>query len=173
MQKNNKKLWAGIGSRNTPLEILQIMTKIAEAFAGIGYTLRSGGALGADSAFEKGADIKQGRKEIYVSKDATPEANELAMKFHPNPEALKRKGSYVVGLMGRNMQIVSGRNLDDDVDFIVCWTKDGKASGGTGQALRYAMSKNIKVYNLYFEEHIQEIKRFYQEQKKLFTQSHI
>ena len=169
MHKNIKKLWAGIGSRETPSSILFIMSKIAEAFSGIGYTLRSGHAEGADKAFEFGCDKVNGLKEIFVSADATPEANELAMQFHPNPEALKRKGDYVVGLMGRNMQIVSGRNLDQDVDFIVCWTKDGKASGGTGQALRYAESKKIKIYNLYFEEHIKELKLLYQEQKKLFS----
>ncbi len=166
------KKFAGVGSRETPQNILSMMTEIARAFSSIGYTLRSGKAKGADTAFEDGVHNPD-LLELFVSQDATPEANELAMKFHPNPEALKKKGAYVVGLMGRNMQIVSGRNLDEDVDFVVCWTKDGKDTGGTGQAIRYARSKNIRVYNLYIEADVKELKRFYQEQKQLLTQSNV
>lgn len=144
--------YAGIGSRETPQDILDKMTCIAKHLSEKGYILRSGGAKRADSAFEKGCDSVNGEKEIFYSEDATKDSIELALKFHPNPEALKKKGDYTLGLMGRNMLIVSGQNLDDDVDFVVCWTKDGLSSGGTGQALRYCESKGIKVYNLFFPE---------------------
>ena len=51
--------YAGIGSRETPKNKCRLMTKIAKILSGK-YTLRSGGADGADSAFEAGAgDNKQ------------------------------------------------------------------------------------------------------------------
>ncbi len=138
------KYYAGVGSRETPTEVLEEMTALAKILESKGFCLRSGHAKGADLAFEKGTSIK----EIFRSKDATEEAIELALKFHPNPKALKNKGDYVLRLMGRNMQIISGQFLDSNVEFVVCWTKDGKASGGTGQAIRYANSLGIPVYNL-------------------------
>ena len=55
--------FAGIGSRSTPDHVLQAMRKVAHRLAEMGYTLLSGGAAGADSAFEEGCF---GRKEIYL-----------------------------------------------------------------------------------------------------------
>ena len=44
--------YAGVGSRETPPEILAEMTKIAQELATKKYSLQSGGAIGADMAFE-------------------------------------------------------------------------------------------------------------------------
>ena len=44
--------YAGVGSRETPPEILAEMTKIAQELAAKKYSLQSGGAIGADMAFE-------------------------------------------------------------------------------------------------------------------------
>ena len=48
-------LYTGIGSRETPHHILTLMTEIANILDNIGYTLRSGGADGADTAFALGS----------------------------------------------------------------------------------------------------------------------
>jgi predicted Rossmann fold nucleotide-binding protein DprA/Smf involved in DNA uptake len=61
MMKMNPK-YAGIGSRSTPPETLPLIESIAARLAEKGWVLRSGGADGADSAFEKGCDQKQGTK---------------------------------------------------------------------------------------------------------------
>ena len=45
--------YAGVGSRETPLLVQQRMTKIAAQLSKLGYVLYSGGAEGADSAFEQ------------------------------------------------------------------------------------------------------------------------
>jgi len=45
----------GIGARATPPEVLSLMTRAAFALLKRGYVLRSGHAIGADSAFERGA----------------------------------------------------------------------------------------------------------------------
>jgi predicted Rossmann fold nucleotide-binding protein DprA/Smf involved in DNA uptake len=48
------KYYAGIGSRETPKDICDIMTQLAIKLANNGWVLRSGGAKGADrSRFEK------------------------------------------------------------------------------------------------------------------------
>jgi hypothetical protein len=53
----------GVGSRETTDEALALMAKIARVFSEKGFTLRSGGAKGADSAFE---DNWAGKKEIFL-----------------------------------------------------------------------------------------------------------
>lgn len=53
--------YAGIGSRETPEHILTIMHHIGAYLCSEGWTLRSGAAQGADSAFEKGADDELAR----------------------------------------------------------------------------------------------------------------
>lgn len=152
--------YAGIGSRETPRQILKKMNEISAFLASKGFVLRSGGALGADSAFEAGCDHKNGLKEIFYSKDATEKSIGIAMNYHPNPNAIKAKGDYVVALQGRNIQIISGRELNQNVSFVVCWTKDGKDSGGTGLGIRYALDNNIPVFNLYFDEDLAKLRDF-------------
>jgi len=133
------KYYAGIGSRDTPAYVLKKMTRIAENLSYM--TLRSGGAKGADSAFEKGAF----KKEIFTAENATEDAIELSSKYHPNWGACS---NYTKKLHGRNAMIILGENLDSPVDFVMCWTKGGKGQGGTGQALRIAKDYGIKIYDL-------------------------
>ena len=57
------KFYTGIGSRETPPEILEMMKDIASKLELLGWTLRSGGAPGADTGFENGV---KSLKEIYV-----------------------------------------------------------------------------------------------------------
>lgn len=58
--------YAGIGSRETPKSILEFFEYLGELLAKKGFTLRSGAAKGADSAFEKGCDRVSGLKEIFL-----------------------------------------------------------------------------------------------------------
>ena len=54
---NSKTMtYAGIGSRETPVGIMELMNKAAKWLEGKGYTLQSGNAIGADRAFE-GVDM--------------------------------------------------------------------------------------------------------------------
>lgn len=133
------KYYAGIGSRDTPDHVLGMMTRLAKRLND--YTLRSGGAKGADSAFEEGAS----KKEIFTADDATDDAIELSSKYHPNWSACSK---YAKKLHGRNAMIILGENLDSPVEFVICWTKNGKGDGGTGQALRIAKDYGIKIYDL-------------------------
>lgn len=139
------KTYAGFGARNTPEPILQIMRMIGNALAHKGYTLRSGHARGADRAFESAAAYAGGLTEIYTPDQATLEWMEHASTFHPNWRACDE---YTRRLHARNSPIILGSNLNDPVDFGVCWTPGGLVVGGTGQALRIADAYDVHIYNL-------------------------
>lgn len=146
------KYYAGIGSRKTPKHILDLMTHTAKYMADKNWTLRSGGAEGADQAFEAGAaDLK----EIFTANSNIPtEAMLTVEQYHPAPNYLT---PYVKRLMARNAMQIFGSSMDTPVTFVICWTPDGangttlpttRTSGGTGQAIRIAAGHNIKVLNL-------------------------
>lgn len=134
--------YAGIGSRETPPEILLMMTAIAQRKHQDNCILRSGGAKGADKAFEAGAGTA---KEIFRPSDATQAAYELSAKHHP---AWDRCSPAAKGLHARNAQIILGRNLDSPASIVICWTEGGKGGGGTGQGIRIAKGYGIEVRDL-------------------------
>jgi len=140
--------YAGIGSRETPQNMLLEMTEIAKRLDSK-YVLRSGGAEGADKAFEAGATNKQ----IFSPKDTIPNwafetVAPLVIKQGWNTTLDKMK-PFVQRLLARNMMIMLGASGDDPVQFVVCWTPNGKVVGGTAWALRLAEERNIPVYNLF------------------------
>lgn len=156
------KCYAGIGSRETPQEAKWEIHAIALYLADNGWTLRSGGADGADLAFEYGAG--DGPKEIFLpwrgfNKNPSllyeiPErAYEISAQHHPSWNYLRPS---IRNLMARNAQQILGKNLDSPVQFVICWTPDGctkgedriRATGGTGQAISIASSLNIPIFNL-------------------------
>lgn len=149
------KSYAGIGSRETPEDILLIFASIGAFLAKHGYTLRSGAAAGADQAFESGCDLYDGKKEIYIPwarfENSTsslivenPLAFQIAASYHPRWDSLS---SGAQKLQARNSHQIFGWNLDDPCDFVVCWTRDGKGGGGTGQAIRIAKDKGIPIFD--------------------------
>jgi hypothetical protein len=149
------KYYAGIGSRETPLEVQTKMTEIAKRLSRLSYCLRSGGADGADTAFALGTS--ENTRQIFLPWDGfnglksngrdytvPPFREETVLKYHPKPSSLSR-GAWQ--LMSRNANQILGTNLDDPVEFVLCWTKDGKASGGTGQTMRIAADHEIPIFN--------------------------
>ena len=151
----NMIIYAGIGSRDTPKEFLKYFTEIGSCFGGCGYILRSGGADGCDLAFEKGCDMRHGKKEIYLPwsgfNNSTSKlvvnnirAFDIAKKYHPYWEKLSQGAKK---LQARNSHQILGLDLKTPCDFVLCWTKDGKLKGGTSQALRIALDYNIPIFN--------------------------
>lgn len=137
--------YAGIGSRQTPPDVLRLMHDIAGALAELGWHLHSGHAEGADRAFEDGCDAAGGTKSIWTARDADWDCIFLSSHFHP---AWDRCGSYARALHGRNAYIALGQDLLTPVDMVVCWTPGAAVTGGTGQALRIAQHYSIPVRNL-------------------------
>ena len=145
--------YTGIGSRRTPIEISVLMTKIALKLSNTGlWTVRSGGAAGADAAFEIGTALS-GLIEIYRPKHATPEALKMAESVHP---AWNRCSDYAKQLHARNCFQVLGPSLDSPSKYVICWTPDGAEhrhetsinTGGTGQAIRIASLYKVPVFNM-------------------------
>lgn len=142
---SHRFVYAGIGSRKTPPDALKYMEGLAYEWAKHGCVLRSGGARGADSAFEKGAKAAGGATEIFYAEDATPESLKHAAEFHPNWSAC---GPFARRLHARNSMIILGESLNDPVSIVVCWTPSGVKMGGTAQGLRIAEHHNITIANL-------------------------
>ena len=147
--KSKSMYYAGIGARATPQSVLMEMYSLAGKLANIGYVLRSGGAIGADQAFEDGAAFAKSDHEIYLPAMSSKAAEEIAAQYHP---AWDRCNSYVRKLHGRNALILLGAHLDKPVDFVVCWTPGGARRGGTGQSIRMAEGLGIRVINLALSE---------------------
>ena len=140
----NNKYYTGIGSRETPHDVLELMTRIATKLEQLGYCLRSGGASGADMAFERGVS-NTANKQIFVASDSTAEAEQLASSIHP---AWYRCNDYARKLHGRNCFQVLGKDLNTPSQFVICWTRGGLPVGGSATAINLAIQRGIKVYNL-------------------------
>ena len=147
--------YAGIGSRNTPEEILDVFKSIGSYLATQGMILRSGAADGADHAFEMGCDTMKGQKEIYLPWKgfnhsssnlivSEGKAFEIAEKYHPYWSNLKDGAKK---LQARNSHQVLGQDLNTPASFIICYTKNGKGEGGTGQSLRIAKDYGIPIFD--------------------------
>ena len=146
--------YAGIGARITPTEVCDKFTLLAIRLEGMGYTLRSGGAEGADRAFERGVPNS---RVIYRPYHATPDAINLASEYHP---AWHRCNDYVKSLHGRNMMIILGDDLMSPAKFVVCWTKSGKPQGGTAMGMAVAQANNIPIFNVQDESNWESLDNF-------------
>lgn len=159
------KTYAGIGSRKTPPEVCQVFASLAGRLGQAGWTLRSGRAEGADSAFECGARNVPGSCEIFLPEDLRPlsmrvndktttwhyidevtgssiGAKLIARLLHPNGKNLN---PHALELHARNTYQIIGQDMNSPVQFVVYWTEGGRGEGGTGQALRLAKMLNIHI----------------------------
>lgn len=157
-----RRYYAGIGSRETPRALLREFFRIGQSLAQRDLVLRSGGADGADSAFEGGCDSVQGPKQIFIPWDGFqgrhevrtqgrrvyvgvgPKALDLAGGIHPAWKSCSRGARALHACNGYQ---VLGPKLDAPVKFIVCWTPNGSGSGGTGQALRIAAAHGVEIFD--------------------------
>jgi hypothetical protein len=151
------------------------MNLVGKSLAKRGFRLRTGDAVGADSAFLMGAlEGLEGkdRKEIlklieayvpYTKKgrladyhirprpDQLAELERILKATHPKPEALYGYGRE---LMARNALQLLGRDLNDPSDFLIGMLKPKHLRvkewdvGGTGQAFRLAKERDIPIFDL-------------------------
>ena len=154
--------YAGIGSRETPEDVLKLMETLGARLGALGYTLRTGGAEGADTAFMLGSPREL--LEVFVPwsgfvrhpdlaaacrvithNPRYEDALALAEAHHPRWQACSPGARK---LHARNVAQVHGQDLETPSKFVVCWTKTGGAHGGTGQALRLAEAASVPIFNL-------------------------
>ena len=149
-------VYSGIGSRESPPEILEMMTKIASKLETLGYILRSGSAKGADSAFQRGVSDPT-KMEIYRPEHATKESIEFASHYHPAWHKVKVKDRP---LHGRNVFIILGSDMELISDFVICYTPGGEYIGGTALGMRVANKLDIPIFNLYFQTSRERLEKF-------------
>lgn len=165
MKEYASKYYTGIGSRETPPEILELMTNVAKHLSDKGYILRSGRAEGADSAFEEGAfhaelyilwksfasekPVKKSHSVFIRGDDAGSRA--IAETVHRGWHNLSRGAQ---ALHSRNINQVLGQSSVSGIDpseFVLFYapeTKSGNVRGGTATAVNFARSLNIPTLNL-------------------------
>lgn len=169
------RYYAGIGSRQTPGDVLLLMEGLAEKLAGEGWMLRSGHAAGADRAFERGAN---GNATIYLpwpsfgtarygddeGMRVVGEAVVNEPQWRANFEWLVAAGLYpqtrtnsVRLLHGRNVAQVRGHDCPhyaSPCKFVICWCPEpsGVPQGGTATAVKLARHLGIEVRNLWHDE---------------------
>lgn len=163
--KTKSGIYAGIGSRETPDDILLLMEQSATILARKGFICSTGAAIGADQACANGALLGGGNVHLhlpwkgynsdwsnklvgnvsyFILQPTDSAAYKSVEEYHPAHKRIVDKRGPMA-LHARNYNILF---KPDKVDFIICWTRDGKIDGGTGQALRIAADNNIRVYNL-------------------------
>lgn len=185
-----KGWYAGVGSRETPEDILTLMRSLSQALYASGYALSSGDAEGADTAFYEGAIVsphyhvlgariylawdgvgKEGHKRYHDPKnyfyDASrfptwETAQSIASEVHEYWDRCKRGGR---AMHSRNVYQIMGHTLTDPVSSLIYWAKPvgktEKVSGGTNMALQISIKFGIKNrINLYTDEGMERATKF-------------
>lgn len=170
-----------IGSRVTPPEIIELMTRFAEKACKFNYIGRSGGADGADACLEEGFELFKSDNtlassgdylEIYLpwkdfngrsSQEAgyytlsnlvnNKDAEAIAEKTHP---AWDRCSQGAKKLHSRNVYQLLGQDLNTPSRFVICYAKprnDGTngVKGGTATAVQLGMENGVEIINLYHD----------------------
>lgn len=156
----------GIGTRKTNSQAFAMLYKIARRMAHHGWKLRSGGALGADTAWEKGFEGFDA-KEIFLSRgtsldiaknaacgrisdygDIWLDAEDIASRLHARWDYLDPTSQ---ALHTRNVFQILGMDLNTKTDVVAAYAPPFGASvkGGTATAYNLARAKGIPTFNLW------------------------
>lgn len=168
------KIYTGIGSREVPENIFEIMSIEAYALARKGYTLRSGGAKGSDSAFQWGHEcfyrdenLPIHNQEIYIPwvnfkmesyldtgsniipNHLVTKCFDIASEIHPHWD---RCSFGAKKLHARNVCQVLGDDLNTPTQFVLFYAKEvnGVVQGGTATAVNLARKLGIPTINMFF-----------------------
>lgn len=153
--------YAGVGPRSSPAPVLETMTKLAYDLSSMGWHLSSGWGRGADTAFAKGAPVHMqvqwvpwygfnGSNEHAPFQDCpmTPELMKIASEHHPYWRSMKL---ITQRLMCRNVGILLGSKLDQQVDMLVYWQSEkdeNSFESGTNHTRRVANTWGIPSFNI-------------------------
>ncbi len=167
-----QRYWTGVGSSTTPPDVQQTQTKIGECLARAGLILLSGGAVGSDSAFERGvgdkhlifygntrhktlhgyASIPRGAGRVLIEDGPLAQRAEQIVQHVLEPDHWRNitRNPFVRNLIRRNVFQVLGPQLNTPTEFLVCWAKPEGDSihGGTKSAYELARLLGIPTYNL-------------------------
>lgn len=166
--------YTGIGSRKTTKSVQDLFSRIGTYLESKGYWLRSGGADGADSAFESGVKEK---KQIWLPwKNFNNNSSTLILPNNLNNHLkiitelniiseshFSNLNGAAVKLHCRNINQVIGF-IENPIysNFVLCWTDEGKQIGGTATAIKYAELLGIPVYNFGKCNHISKMYEYWE-----------
>lgn len=171
------KTYAGVGSRETPVEVGHKMVVYAQRLAKLNYVMVSGGArkkrdapdnvVSADHVFEHAVAQVKGKMIIYrayvnkfipcgdaivrIPDEAQMAKAEKFIRKHRIISWFDKMSSWAKLLHQRNYYQIVQEN-GHKVDFVISYSvigEDGEPSGGTRTAIKIAEKMGIKVYNLY------------------------
>ena len=118
----SRPAYTAVGSRETPAAVGKLMREIASGLERRGYVLRSGAALGADSAFEDGVTT---HKEIFVPWDGFLAATyrRVAGKAYVSPEERGKRYREEPGIF-----VLEDLPLRKEAEELAAWvaTLDGR-----------------------------------------------
>lgn len=168
------KAYAGMSNPDTPETVTAQMKRLATYLEEQGYTLRTNGGKGGEEAFEQGVE----RKEIHLpwkrfnDRDSkfnrtSDEAKAVIRQFAPSFDTLK---PAVQTIVASKAHVILGKDLQNPVKFLVCWSQDGAESssekspktGYIGVAIALASSLKIPVFNLQKPDALDRLKQFLQ-----------
>lgn len=176
------KYYAGIGSRETPQDILLLMTEIAIYLRKKDWILRSGHASGADWAFEQGAKESS---HIFVpwkgfrTKPYKEDTGDLILgkEIIQSEETLLTNYNYLIKLgirysnnnkitaskllHGRNVNQILGLQGENKSSFTICWCPEinNIPQGGTATTVLLAQHYKIPIFNLWNTEDLNRIQQ--------------
>ena len=161
------KIYTGIGSRDVPEDVYKLLQALGRKLATQGYALRSGGAVGCDTAFYGGCKEANGMSSIFVPwsgfnnlfgeniislSDMPPgliyRAEWHARQVHPVFDKLSQGTKK---LHTRNIFQILGPALEKPSAFVVCYApvQGSSVKGGTRTAVELAKVHGIPVYNVF------------------------
>lgn len=154
--------YTGIGARKTPDDIINLIVPIAKELASRNWILRSGGASGADSAFEYAVDTTpHAMKEIYLPWQGFNARNSFFSTIPKEvydiikeviPHYKKIRNNSVKKLHARNVLQLLGYdlNLENKSKFVIYFAEErnGCPIGETAVALGLAQHFEIPCINL-------------------------
>jgi predicted Rossmann-fold nucleotide-binding protein len=163
--------YTGVGSRAAPNNILEEMQVIGKIMADKNFILRSGGAVGSDSAFEAGCmDSENDFREIFIPWNTYNGYERSLHNIIPNDGLDIRKAIAITKsvhpfwdvidtpakiLHTRNVFQVLGKDLCSPSMCVICWSEvndNPYSRGGTSTAIAIAERSDIPVFNLYLNE---------------------
>jgi len=161
-------IYAGIGPRDTPAMVQDIMSDIAAQLAPK-WLLRSGHARGADMAFERGAIAAKGKMEIFLPWEGFngqfSDGVSYGTRTHDSFQQDTASSIYMAqrsqnkppwshlkqdtrALFMRNVPIILGEFMNVPVDCVITWTPNDEYDGGTKHAMGVAGRYNLPIFDI-------------------------
>lgn len=167
------KPYTAIGPRLVPVEVQEEMIKLGRELSDLGFTLRSGGDLGSDRAFEAGVELSNipNKKAIYLPMrnfggSTSPnfmwpdsykekQAMNLVSQNHPD---WKNCFPILKKIHTRNVARLLGYTLNQPSSFLIYWVDKKEFTGEIGLTLKLAVQFEIPHFFLGSPTEVAELK---------------